>query len=422
MTYTKSKTFSQQWRWVTTQPGQAPFGWVQTFDNLGRTLTGEFNPKYKHFIRLGLSASTPLTASEKGQVCTPGWWIHKTSAGEWAVKGCFAYPPQPSLDLSLQQGAQNIALVRFYQDIRAQRNAFQGMTFLGELREAIGMVKHRFRKSVTLLEGYAAGVFAASIKHDLRKGNRAKAFRGLMRDIGNLYLEFTYGWKPTVMDIKNASEAILRLTGGNISRKTVRGFGKNQTFADTTTPSIYNNVRFNNHTQTVRSCIVVYKGGLALNLYGQGLQASARGVMDTLGFSLEEFVPTVWELIPYSFLADYFTNIGGILTAATTSTIDVTWVQKTMVDYATSVFVPRGDIDLMRGLDGSSFVSYTESPGAGFGWQKSVSRTPLTSVQLGLPSFELRLPAADSLQWLNTAVLGLQKVLGDASHQIHIRR
>lgn len=37
--------------------------------------------------------------------------------------------------------------------------------------------------------------------------------------------------------------------------------------------------------------------------------------LDLFGFSAKEFVPTLWELLPWSFLVDYFTNVGDILDA-----------------------------------------------------------------------------------------------------------
>lgn len=42
-------------------------------------------------------------------------------------------------------------------------------------------------------------------------------------------------------------------------------------------------------------------------------------------------MPTVWELIPYSFLIDYFTNVGDVLQALSTDTSGVHGLWKTEI-------------------------------------------------------------------------------------------
>lgn len=45
-----------------------------------------------------------------------------------------------------------------------------------------------------------------------------------------------------------------------------------------------------------------------------------------MGLTIQEFVPTVWELIPYSFVVDYFTNIGDVVNYAYSANLN--WVYK----------------------------------------------------------------------------------------------
>jgi len=51
------------------------------------------------------------------------------------------------------------------------------------------------------------------------------------------------------------------------------------------------------------------------------------------GFQPSEFLPTAWELLPWSFLADYFSNIGDCLTAWSTVTdkVEVAYINRTIV-------------------------------------------------------------------------------------------
>jgi len=51
--------------------------------------------------------------------------------------------------------------------------------------------------------------------------------------------------------------------------------------------------------------------------------------MKTFGFRPEEFVPTAWELIPYSFVVDYFTNVNDIINAWAYRSAGIEWLQYT---------------------------------------------------------------------------------------------
>lgn len=54
---------------------------------------------------------------------------------------------------------------------------------------------------------------------------------------------------------------------------------------------------------------VRYTGAINISA-GVNTQAE---VMDRFGLNLKQFIPTAWELLPWSFLADYFSNIGNVL-------------------------------------------------------------------------------------------------------------
>jgi hypothetical protein len=52
------------------------------------------------------------------------------------------------------------------------------------------------------------------------------------------------------------------------------------------------------------------------------------------GFTPSELVPTAWELLPWSFLVDYFVNVGDVLSSAVTASSNVNFVNKTVIQEA----------------------------------------------------------------------------------------
>jgi len=49
---------------------------------------------------------------------------------------------------------------------------------------------------------------------------------------------------------------------------------------------------------------------------------------------MSQFVPSAWELLPWSFLFDYFSNIGDILEMSFTSLDNVKWINRTILQDA----------------------------------------------------------------------------------------
>jgi hypothetical protein len=49
-----------------------------------------------------------------------------------------------------------------------------------------------------------------------------------------------------------------------------------------------------------------------------------------LGLDLSNFLPTVWELVPYSFVADYFSNIGDVVSGWSQGGRNVRWCMRTV--------------------------------------------------------------------------------------------
>jgi hypothetical protein len=123
------------------------------------------------------------------------------------------------------------------------------------------------------------------------------------------------------------------------------------------------------------------------------------------GLSPEEFVPTVWELLPWSFLVDYFTNIGDILEAGATDTSTVAWIEQATIRSRILEANMDENVDFMRSLLGPELLFLDSSYGELTYRVRSVSR--VAAPVLNVPSFALEVPGSE-MKELNMLALFTQ--------------
>lgn len=319
---------------------------------------------------------------------------HYISGNHGVISGVANLPigkPDAS-DPTLITVADNKAKALFVQKLRETQTTFQGGVFVGELKETLHLL---VSPAKTLREGLSA--YLGTLKKRRRQVRKVSPKRRLSvarRVIADTWLEYAFGWRPLLADINDAcktlaaAQASIHETWRPVSargRDDIRGSGSQQVFGvgGLSVYAVYD---------TLNRKEVVYRGSV-------GMSHVQPGIWRHSGFSLEDFVPTVWELIPYSFLVDYFTNIDDIISAATYLSSNIRWMNRTQVEFASSevkstLAVPSGSIF----FNSSAWCSPIKEQRSRVAFSRDIYTGSL------IPSLNFNIPGFGT-KWINMAAL-----------------
>lgn len=364
------------------------------------SFTGDKLPGWKSRIQQGLNATTSASGV-KYTVNSLGSFDNKvflytspsktpSSARRSRVIG----PNSINFGLTGSTPAQtttlNEARTRFAKKVEQTMTLFSGGVFLGELRETLRMIRNPGKALRDGVSGYL---------NNLRK-NRRRLMKmprqSRQRAIQSSYLEFTFGVQPAISDLESASSYLERRQEQLFKElQVVQAFAQNRFMHPDAATFFGSGVgRVNFRRRNWREHTVVLAGAVSSRASSPLLLNSS-----SLGLSLRSFVPTVWELLPWSFVADYFTNIGDVLAAWSNQYVRLAWGRETVID--------RSIVDLYdqkpHPLDPSYTIQDNSFTPCLFSTEvKSFTRTPITNTPV--PDIMFEIPGFGR-KWINLAAL-----------------
>jgi len=293
----------------------------------------------------------------------------------------------PSTGLDTE--ARNMALRIFLNKARSAQTKMSGAVFLGELREAVHMIHGR---GLALFTGL--GDFLSALKKGKRRPRHQRR-----QYLESTYLEYAFGWAPLYHDIMDAVKAYHEL-GKRRRNEYIHAVGiANSGTAGTPSLRTLNSVAYFLQTNERNTTTHTIRGVLKCIPKGMEMQAAAT----LFGLQPREFLPTAWELLPWSFLIDYFTNIGIIIQAAVFDTSSMAWSCGTTrrVRNTTSMATPSY-LETYKLLNPSfEILDFDAGPASVITTVTTVNRGAVGSY---IPSLEVRFPGL-STQWINMAAL-----------------
>jgi hypothetical protein len=356
---------------------------------------------YRQKIARGQDATTSLVGSKRLYESTTGYYMVRFKRkpnvspflDAWAENehyGDMTKLSMPTVGNSSLTIADNTALMAFTQKAQQAYTALQGGVVLGEIAETLHMLRRP-------AQGFRRGL--DDFFRDLRRKRKGSS-RQRLRALSDSWLEHSFGWQPLLHDIEDAGAALERIKLRLSERKFIKAVGKSQLEGgqSVTIGSMNGAHTFVKTDRQYSEAIVVYRGTVVLPIGDRALFAR-----QNLGFTLGNFVPTLWELVPYSFLVDYFTNIGEILTAWSSWDINWGWKNRTQILRRCREAQTGGFVSFNYNPDWYDIEKRLSSPCTSKTETRDVSRAVYSGSMI--PDFRFEIPGISSLKWLNLAAL-----------------
>lgn len=413
-TYFKSeRELIVYWRYNQTYSN---FGWLSPESNgvnagvsFVNSLSGYKNPAHRAQIRAVLSATTPVVGNKALLVeRTPGGCSYVLTAQDgrkafWDVAGStqglgsnFLNNPLANPNAATITSCHNQAVSKLHN----QLNSFVSSAKTGEDWGEWKSTMKTLRSPLKPLRDLVTSSHYRSLR-DLERWRDPVKLAGALADT---HLEFAFGIAPITSSIAKGLVGLQnRNIMGNYKQFHARGEVE---YTPSTSWLLTQGDPFNYVQIKVGSSIVwalqeVYQG-----IWAEECLLPERPVSDVLGLKLRDVVPTIWNLIPYSFLVDYFVNIGQIVNSIAVPWSGVKWCNKT--SRTSGLFKANYSYNLRPGATIGLGVSFDSQPGSVQYLRQTFNRS--AQADLPVPYLEYTKPwNLTGRQWANMAALGISQ-------------
>lgn len=396
---------------------QALEGVVRTF---GYTRVAGDNPKFRVLIKAGVNAANGMSITvTNGETTNMRHKIYLRLSGspsspDYSTIWTYGFDGVPTqlapLVLLGHEGSSSLVQAcdianRVMQRKRtARRRQVMGGVVLGELGKTLKMVS----SPAKALRGKATTLISRLTK--VKK--RATRGASLTKALADTWLETTFGWKPLLADMKDGATALARLaTRDALERQQFRAFGEVPNFVSSFQGSVQVQcgpggtyvINLLGEGSTVRYSQCILYGMWATKIQDATRAHSTAKRLATLsGFNWEDVIPQAWELVPWSFLVDYFTNVGDVLEAYASVFDQPLWIEEVDIEETRVSRNYNVDPQYLKTTWPGTYLTHEGATVARKYSYRTITRKAFDWAKF-FPSLKFSLP--QDMQWLNIAAL-----------------
>jgi len=194
---------------------------------------------------------------------------------------------------------------------------------LKDLDTTVKMLRRPFQGSVDLV--------GRMLRYNKR--HLGKTTRSALKASSNAWLEYRYGWQPLLMDAETIISAAHKIRGKLDKRRLVARASVKKAFVTSSGGYVTGGLscpgvdRIDGITK-IESDLAVSAGVV----YDLASQTTIDQLQQTMGSRASDLPANIWECVPYSFVIDWFANVGEWIQAITPNpavTIKGNWATST---------------------------------------------------------------------------------------------
>ncbi len=325
--------------------------------------------------------------------------VYQLNQAQWFSTAAVSPPAYLDPPGSVVTDVTNRCIRKFLQAVDSAQSSFEAGQDLGEWKQTLESVHHPLNSLKTSILNY----FSVLKK---RRGKYNRNPIALKKVLADTYLEFHFGWQPLVADVASAIADIGRFRFPAVP--VVATAHLDYDSKGVTVYGGYNSSIVHSHSYRETSRYEVrYKGMLRpKNLGSDGRLSLAQ----SLQLTPDKWLPTAWDLLPYSWMSDYFVNIGEIISGVSAAlSVDLAWgvvtnrhrITRSYLDVQCNMpYVPVPGYDTVW-IVNSSYGGTCQT------WSKKVIRQPRVGSDL-IPTLQFSLPGS-RYPFFNMGAILLQK-------------
>lgn len=363
--------------------------------------TGSDLPRWRDIIRQGGDATTGFTGTAYSEPFD-GWvsgtlqlvQVRKADGHQrgatYQLDGIFEVDYPPSFTTSpgnaIKADVKNRVIRRFLDAVDNAQSSFEAGQDLGEYKETLHSIQRPMGPLRDKILSYLDQVKKLGPRSKRNKQSLAKA-------IADTYLEFHFGWQPLVDDVAHAIAdcgrfrfPVIPVSASSHARFQVRDVTWHSQWP-------FFPVGYTRKYRETSTYFLRYKGGVKVkNLMPSGQISLAQ----SLQLTPDKWLPTIWDLLPYSWMADYFINIGEVIRGFSALSTDFSWgcvTERNRTDRTYSEYVQDRYASDPNGPVSDVYVGQSTFGGAGNTWVQDVVRSHLDGTSL-VPELRFTVPTS----------------------------